>query len=308
MIDNLFEFLLLNLNLFHRIEPKLDQFIDFHQYDQYLLGNDSDNDEISENNQSDQSNDPFPFGELSIKQEIDIDLDVKIETVEEDFNRNDHAENFNVQDPLMPLDDQQDSATVAENADSKNKSTDEHLASKRKIQSKKRPKQTVAKTVKNKQNLRLNQLKRFKCDDCSYTTVRKSDIARHSRTHTGEKPFKCELCFKEFSDKWNLKTHMRTHGNEFPFQCSSCRQGFSFEKDLKSHKNCNQKRFECDLCQYISFKKSDIGRHMNVHSDKKPFQCKICAKRFNRNVNLKRHIRIHANRCLVCRQGFSHRN
>ena len=32
------------------------------------------------------------------------------------------------------------------------------------------------------------------CNECNYTTERKSSLVKHSRTHSGGQPFHCELC------------------------------------------------------------------------------------------------------------------
>ena len=39
----------------------------------------------------------------------------------------------------------------------------------------------------------------FKCDVCNRKFVRKDDLLRHIRSHTGEKPFSCTYCNKAFN-------------------------------------------------------------------------------------------------------------
>ncbi|XP_064092829.1 zinc finger and BTB domain-containing protein 24-like isoform X39 [Macrobrachium nipponense] len=77
--------------------------------------------------------------------------------------------------------------------------------------------------------------KKHQCSLCSYKSNSSGDLAKHFRTHTGERPFKCAWCPATFSLSGNLKVHARTHTGEKPFSCRLCPYRTTRKATLKNH-------------------------------------------------------------------------
>ena len=73
------------------------------------------------------------------------------------------------------------------------------------------------------ENLVLNEngfeVKKFKCELCNFSTLRKSYLLRHKKKHNGIK-YKCTECSYE-SSKANLLSHKRKH-NGTKYKCTEC--------------------------------------------------------------------------------------
>lgn len=75
----------------------------------------------------------------------------------------------------------------------------------------------------------------LKCPYCTYTTNVNTNLKKHARTHTGEKPYACPYCPFRASQTENLKRHIRTHTGEKPFACSFCTYRSTERSSLKNH-------------------------------------------------------------------------
>jgi uncharacterized Zn-finger protein len=108
----------------------------------------------------------------------------------------------------------------------------------------------------------------FVCRTCNHKLKTKTNLTRHMKKHTGEKPFSCNYCRLRFAESTALKRHLRTHTGEKPCVChyEGCSKAFA------------------DV--------SNLRRHIMTHTGEKPFQCRSpdCPRHFSRRSSLKTHM------------------
>ncbi|OAD55101.1 hypothetical protein WN48_05576 [Eufriesea mexicana] len=110
-----------------------------------------------------------------------------------------------------------------------------------------------------------------KCKYCPKTFRKPSDLIRHVRTHTGERPYKCDYCNKSFAVKCTLDSHTKVH--------------------------TGKKTFRCHVCNSLFATKGSLKVHMRLHTGSKPFRCPICDSRFRTSGHRKVHLLKHAREC-----------
>lgn len=99
--------------------------------------------------------------------------------------------------------------------------------------------------------------KEYVCSVCEKQFRGSSDLHKHARTHTGERPYGCDKCPMRFKQTVSLKNHIASiHGTDQKFSCDQCKKSFPLKERLRLH--------------------------MRIHSGEKPYSCSQCPKTFAR--------------------------
>ncbi|KAM7283100.1 ras-responsive element-binding protein 1 [Ixodes scapularis] len=156
----------------------------------------------------------------------------------------------------------------------------------------------------------------YACNVCSYTSMDKSTLIRHLRTHNGERPFQCSICKYAFTTKANCERHVRkrhkkmTKGEirgamqynphmaepsrgasevlppevgSLETVCKYCNVDFKFNRVLRHHlrslhNSCSRKPFCCNICKLGFSTKNNCIRHaLKQHPDMKDKLAQVVA-------------------------------
>ncbi|XP_053145218.1 zinc finger protein with KRAB and SCAN domains 7-like isoform X3 [Hemicordylus capensis] len=159
------------------------------------------------------------------------------------------------------------------------------------------------------------------CPECGQRSEKLSDMIRHMRIHTGERPYKCLDCGETFRWPANLRQHQKKTSHRrrsFPTTSLAGRQlrrqgdddaSFPPQKRpresqgephqpeeaaamVKKSINCpKKKKHSCPECVYNSERLSDVVKHMRLHTGERPYSCLECGKTFRWLSNLNEHKR-----------------
>ncbi|XP_062978694.1 zinc finger protein 24-like [Elgaria multicarinata webbii] len=75
----------------------------------------------------------------------------------------------------------------------------------------------------------------YECSYCGKRWPCQSQLRRHVKIHTGERPHKCTDCGKSFSTSSNLSQHKRVHTGERPYSCKDCGKSYRRRASLVQH-------------------------------------------------------------------------
>lgn len=112
------------------------------------------------------------------------------------------------------------------------------------------------------------------CMFCPKKFRRPSDLLRHIRIHTKEKPYECPIadCRRRFAIKGTLNVHMRVHENtKLRHTCPTCSRKFSSTTTLDIHclaAHDGVLGFKCKHCQASFSQSQPLKVHLrHQHSD-----------------------------------------
>ncbi|KAM8775942.1 zinc finger protein 335 isoform 2-T2 [Rhynchonycteris naso] len=150
--------------------------------------------------------------------------------------------------------------------------------------------------------------KPYKCDECSYTSVYRKDVTRHSAVHSRDRKkrpdptpklssFPCPVCGRVYPMQKRLTQHMKTHSTEKPHMCDKCGKSFkkryTFKMHLLTHiQAVANRRFKCEFCEFVCEDKKALLNHQLSHVSDKPFKCSFCSYRTFREDFLLSHVAV----------------
>jgi uncharacterized Zn-finger protein len=122
----------------------------------------------------------------------------------------------------------------------------------------------------------------------------------------------CQICVKTLSDNRNEVQRLR--GHKRPFSCNIFNKGFTCRSNLDKHirVHTGERQFSCEMCKKSFSRRCNLLTHLRIHTGERRSSCDVCKKKFARSSHVKCHVRCHSGEqqfsCGVCKKRFSSRS
>ena len=135
-------------------------------------------------------------------------------------------------------------------------------------------------------------IRQFGCPFCTKIMDQYSNMRRHILTHTGEKPFSCPYCVFACNQNTSLKAHIhRMHQNLFSnVKIANKKYFYLIIFQISEPIRIGPSLFGCPYCPKTMKMKTDVKRHILIHTGEKPFSCLYCSYSCNRKTSMKSHM------------------
>ncbi|CAH0747359.1 unnamed protein product [Diatraea saccharalis] len=142
----------------------------------------------------------------------------------------------------------------------------------------------------------------FRCEYCPEQFTLISKLARHVRSHAGQRPYPCKYCDKSFMKSHHYTRHLRLKHRETirsargPFgqqdyRCEQCEQSFRTQDDLIYHSAIHAtQNLTCPLCQEKFENVDAVTTHIKSHVNGIEFMCDLCELVFTTKEKLENHL------------------
>lgn len=152
------------------------------------------------------------------------------------------------------------------------------------------------------------------CVICNLKFENKLQAVRHRKDqHMNTKCWLCEICGKVFVHRGSHYSHVKSH-HPPDYACNHCDYKTWQKHDLVKHlrRHDGIKLYQCEYCTASYYIVSNLINHIRrIHQGEKRYSCDICQKRFYDRTKLNRHIDSHNDikrfECDVCHACFTRR-
>ncbi|KAG8237700.1 hypothetical protein J437_LFUL016870, partial [Ladona fulva] len=110
---------------------------------------------------------------------------------------------------------------------------------------------------------------------CGSILTSNSSLFTHMKIHSGDRRFSCEKCQKTFMRKECLQKHMSSHGDYRPFKCDKCPKAFKLKYHLEQHgiSHTGKRRYPCPHCEDSFRTRWQFKSHQKKHEGKVFWKC-----------------------------------
>ncbi|XP_045455087.1 RE1-silencing transcription factor A-like [Melitaea cinxia] len=146
-----------------------------------------------------------------------------------------------------------------------------------------------------------NKTPTFCCEYCPERFVSIAKLARHVRSHAGDRPYPCKFCDKCFTKSHHYTRHLRLKHRDTvrvragpeveTLRCEQCDDTFSSQDDLIYHSAIHAtQNLTCPLCQEKFEDVDAVTAHIKTHVNGVEFMCDFCELVFTTKEKLNNHL------------------